>query len=87
MITIHYDFVDGTEISYQEGLSKKDNFTTNCLIFFTTNKHVRVVKKDGSYIDSIELLKNDGQYTNKEIRQSHNIFKMLVADIFEWRGK
>jgi len=68
MITIHYDFVDGTEVSYYEGSILKDNFTTNCLIFFSTGNNVKVVKKDGSYIDSKELLENTGCYTNKEIK-------------------
>lgn len=34
MIIINYDFVSGKEISYGEGIEKKDNFETNVLTFF-----------------------------------------------------
>ena len=33
MITIHYDFTDGTEVSYMEELVLGDNFKTNVLDF------------------------------------------------------
>lgn len=37
MIFIHYDFHDGSELSYEEGLEKlknKESFATCCLDFF-----------------------------------------------------
>jgi len=68
-------------------LKLKDNFTTNSLDFFSfeTEANVRVVKKDGSYIDRDELLK-DNFYTFKEIRKEHNIQKMLKAGAFKFKN-
>lgn len=86
MIKIHYDFVDGSEISYDEGKTKKDGFNTNCLSFFTMENEadeVLVVKKDGSYISR----NNINEHSAKEIRASHNIYKMLIAGAFEWRSE
>lgn len=83
MITIHYDFTDGTEVSYQEGLELKDNFTTCCLDFFNMDIEVEdviILKKDGKYISR----KNIQQHTIKEIRKAHNIHKMLIANTFNW---
>lgn len=83
MITIHYDFTDGTEISYIEGLLKKDNFTTNCLEFFNMDidvDDVIVVNKSGKIISR----KNINNHTSKEIRKEHDIRKMLVANSFIW---
>lgn len=87
MITIHYDFTDGTELSWIEGKNKEDDFTTNVLDFFTCNRDVIVIKKDGSYISSVELLANDQYYTDKHMRPVHNIHKMLVANAFSWKPK
>lgn len=88
MITIHYDFTDKTEISYNEGLLLKDNFTTNCLDFFCFdfNTEVKVLKQDGSYILKNELL-TDNYYCSKQIRKTHNILKMLKANKFNWKQK
>ncbi len=83
MITIHYDFTDGTEVSYQQGLELKDNFTTCCLDFFNMDLDVDdivVVKKDGGYVSR----KHIHLSTSKEIRKAHNIHKMLVAGSFNW---
>ena len=83
MIIIHYDFVDGTEVSYLEGLEAKDNFTTCCLDFFNQDievDEVIVLRKDGSKISR----KNIQQHTDKQIREAHNIHKMLLAQTFEW---
>jgi hypothetical protein len=83
MIIIHYDFTDGTEVSFKEGLTLGDNFKTNCLDFFNMDEkvdEVMVIKKDGSYISR----NNINLHTPKEIRQSHDIHKMLVADSFNW---
>ena len=83
MITIHYNFTDGSEVSYQEGLELKDNFTTCCLDFFTMDietDDIKVIKQDGSYISrkTIQL------HSSKIINKSHNIHKMLVANSFKW---
>lgn len=79
-IQIHYDFTDGTELSYDEGILAKGGFTTNCLDFFTTdNPHAVVVRKDGKSIIVADLLEGIGNHTKKEIRKSHNIRKMLVS--------
>lgn len=88
MITIHYNFTNGTEVSYVEGLELKDNFSTNCLDFFcfdTLPVEVIVIKKNGDYISLKELLLNTGEYTDKEIRIAHNIHKMLKANSFKWK--
>jgi len=87
MITIHYDFTDGTELSWIEGVIKGDSFTTNVLDFFTPDRDVLVIRKDGSYISSVELLANDPYYTDKHMRPVHNIHKMLVANSFRWKPK
>ena len=86
MITIHYDFTDGSEISYIEGMEKKDNFNTHCLSFFSfeTDVDVTVLKKDGSMIIKSELL-GSSVYTNKNIRVAHNIERMLLANAFKFK--
>lgn len=86
MITIHFDFTDGTELSYVEGCKKGDNFTTCCLDFFcfdTNVDEVIVLCKDGSYISRNELL-NEGKYTSKQIRKAHNIHRLLVSNSFNF---
>ena len=83
MITINWDFVDGTELSYIEGLNRKDNFTTNCLEFFHMDidvDDVVVINRCGKKISR----KNIKKHTTKEIRKTHDIRKMLVAGSFEW---
>lgn len=90
MITINYDFVSGKEISYGEGIEKKDNFETNVLTFFCfdqleENIDVKVVKKNGDYILLSELLLNNNGYCEKELRQAHNVYKLLVAGTFEFK--
>jgi len=87
MITIHMDYVDGTEVSYAEGLALGDNFTTNCLTFFsndlTTADNVVVAYKSGMSIDRNELMSNQGfRYTSKHMRSEHNLCKMLIAGAF-----
>lgn len=87
MIQINFDFVDGTELSYMEGVMLKDNFTTNCLDFFsfsTKAENVRVVNKGGGYIDLLDLIENNG-YTAKEIRVAHDIQKILKAGGFKFK--
>ena len=88
MITIHYDYKVGNELSYAEGVEAGDHFTTNCLDFFTTDNpanDVIVLKHNGDYISRNELLAGDTQYTLKEIRRAHNIHKMLVAGSFKFK--
>lgn len=83
MIKIHWDFTDGTEVSYIQGIELKDNFTTHCLDFFNMDIEVDdvvVIRNDGLKISR----KNIQNHTNKEIRQAHNIHKMLVSNSFNW---
>lgn len=83
MIEIHYDFTDGTEVSYMTGKILGDNFTTCCLDFFNMDERVDdvvVLRSDGKKISR----KNIQQHSVKEIRKAHNIHKMLVAGSFEW---
>lgn len=87
MITIHYDFTDGTEISYVEGLEKGDNFSTHCLDFFcfdTKVDDVRIIDKEGNSLYRNALLSNN-TYTYKEIKKGHNLVKLLKAGTFNWR--
>lgn len=88
MITIHYDFSTGEEISLVEGREKKDNFKTHCINFFDFDNldvDVKVLKKDGSYILLSELLLNNGDYCEKEIRIAHNISKILLSGRFKFK--
>lgn len=83
MIIIHYDFTNGSEVSYIEGKILGDNFVTNCLDFFNFDEPVDdiiVLRKDGTQISR----KNIQQHTSKEIRKEHNLHKMLVANSFNW---
>lgn len=83
MITIHWDFSDGTEVSYMQGKLLGDNFTTHCLDFFNMDEKVDdivVVRNDGKRISR----NNIQDHSFKDIRISHNLHKMLVAGSFEW---
>ena len=85
MIKIHWDFTDGSEVSYMEGIELKDNFTTCCLDFFNNDLPVDdiiVWRKDGKHISR----KNIHLHTTKEIRKAHNIHKMLCAGSFEFNN-
>ena len=78
MIEIHWDYTDGTEVSYKEGLKLKDNFTTCCLTFFNNDEladDVIILRKDGKKISR----KNIQLSTNKQIRFGHNIEKLLLG--------
>ncbi len=89
MITIHYNFTDGTEVSYSEGCDLKDNFTTCCLDFFNNHEDV----DDVIIIDSVGntlsrkllMTKGDLTYTNKDMRDVHNLQNMFKANSFIWR--
>jgi hypothetical protein len=83
MITIHWDFSDGTEVPYMHGRLLGDNFSTHCLDFFNNDidvDDVVVLRSDGAKISR----KNIQNHTIKQIRKSHNIHKMLVAGSFDW---
>lgn len=87
MIFIHYDFTDGTEVSYHEGLKLKNGFTTNCLDFFNFDSEaddVLIIDKHGNTLSMNSLLVKN-PYTNKEIRTEHNIQKMFKANSFNWQ--
>lgn len=83
IITIHYDFSDGSEISYVEGLFKKESFNTCCLEFFNMDieaEDVVILNKKGEKISR----KNIYKHTEKEIRKSHNIRKILISGGFKF---
>jgi hypothetical protein len=84
MITIHWDFEDGTEVSYIKGKNLGDNFSTNCLDFFNMDENVDdviVLRSDGYKISR----KNIHLHSSKQIRKEHNIHKMLKAGSFIWK--
>lgn len=92
-ITIHYDYKDGAEDDYYtiQSTQKKYNihtvhFETHCLLFFKDfNLDVTILCEDGRYINNQELLKNTGEYTDKEIRKEHDVLKMFLAGAFRWK--
>ena len=87
MIIIHYDFTDGTEISYVEGLKQRDNFNTHCFEFFTVDdpaSDVVVLKENDDFVSRNDLMLNNG-YTNKEMRKAHDIRRMLVGGCFKFK--
>lgn len=86
MIKIHYDFTDGTEVSYMEGSKLKDNFTTNCLDFFCFDidvDDIQVISKYGDILSRNSLLLPN-KHTSKKILKYHNIHNMLKAGTFNW---
>jgi len=98
MIIIHIDYVDGTEVSHEEGNTlllqdSTNSFTTNDLSFFRSNTYthykcdnVIIKDKHGRYIDRNELLDNTSKiYTDKFMKPGHNINRMLLANSFTWR--
>lgn len=91
MIKIHYDFTDGTEVSYIEGKQLKDNFTTNCLDFFNQDVNVDdviVIDKIGNQLSRKLLISNNSNYTNKYIRNYHDLHKMLKSkNCLKWQIK
>lgn len=97
LIVIPLDFSEGNKTSsYYEVLErikdKEELIYTHCLNFFDfsiLDKHydVKVIKSDDSYILLSELLNNDGSYTNKIIRQAHNVMRLLIAGHFEFKSQ
>lgn len=89
-IFINYDFISGKELPYSQAIECKNEFETNCLTFFNFDNlseynDIIVRKQNGDYICAIELLNNEYKYCEKQIRISHNICKMLLANSFEFR--
>ena len=63
MITIHWDFTDGTELSYIDGLNSVDNFTTNCLEFFNMTEPV----------DDVFVINSQGKKISRNNIKKHSI--------------
>lgn len=83
MIIIHWDYTDGSELSYIEGRKKKDNFTTCCLDFFNQEEpvdDVRVLRKDGGCISRNNLFLS----TSKDLKRGLDIRKLLVGGTFKF---
>jgi hypothetical protein len=97
IVIIHYDYGGTYDIPYgraQQYIDEHIGFTTQCLVFFNFDmifnhgyEDVLVYKNNGSFISAMDLLKNDGYYTDKEIRKEHNIMKMLVAGCFTFKKR
>lgn len=91
IITIHYDFRTGRELSYTGGklaLMNSQSFVTHCLDFFDfdcTADDVIVLKYDGTKISRNSLLTATQSHTPKQVRRSHNIQKMLKAGALTFR--
>lgn len=95
LITIPFDFTPcNVELSsYQEVVAKMQlgqPITTHCLNFFSFSTldrgyDVKVVTKNGDYILLSDLLNNDGIYTNKIIRNAHNVMNLLLSNGFEFK--
>jgi len=83
IITIHWDFTDGTEVSYIEGLSRNDSFSTNCVQFFSLEQdcEVIVINSKGERISK----NNIQEHSPKQIQPAHNITKLLLADRLIWK--
>ena len=79
MIVINWDFTTGSEISYIEGLQKKDEFETHCLEFFNMDSEVDVLvmNKNNEYILLSEIQEHS---TGKEIRKEH-VFASVLMDV------
>lgn len=93
IITIHYDFTDGTELSYKEGCiaeEKQESFTTNCLDFFVTwvkADDVIIIDAVGNELSRKILMSGKNPYTVKDMRDAHNLHKMFVGNSFIWQTK
>ena len=90
-IIINYDFTNGEELSYGELIEKKSGVHyTNCLYFFNNDEDVEdvmVVDKNHNVLSRKLLMSNRSNYTNKDMREAHNLHKMLVAGSFKWQIK
>ena len=85
-IRIHWDFSDGTELSFYESIQAYRNgekFNTHCLSFFDFLFDCVLIKKNGETLTPNKLIEDRGFYTSKEIKHTHNIYRMLVAGAFK----
>jgi len=83
IVRIHVDFTDGTELSYVESKRATSDFTTCCLDFFNIKKEyedVILVRSDGETLSRNELI-DSSTPCGREIREAHNLHKMLVAGV------
>lgn len=81
-IYIHWDYSDGTELSYIEGLNSQRSFTTNVLDFFcfdTEAIDVIIMNKNNQIISRADIQNHSN---GKEIREAHNLVKLLKANTF-----
>jgi hypothetical protein len=79
-IFVHWDYSDGTELSYIEGLNSKTSFTTNVLDFFSFDTEATDVIITRAN-DNKEIRRSNIQnYSpDKEIKKEHNLVKLLKA--------
>ena len=62
-------------------------YDTTIFCFDTLDKGYDVILlKKNEFIRLSELLENKYDYTNKEMRRAHNVFKMFRANAFKWRS-
>lgn len=101
VLFIHYDFSTNNEKSYGEiksildinYLLDNDNIVleTHCLSFFNFDyleylDDIIVINKDSMFISVKDMLENKGSgYCNKEIRETHNIYKILISGHFKFK--
>lgn len=86
MIKIHWDFTDGTELSYVESkraYKRGESFSTHSTAFFQAEYDSILIKKSGETLRPSDLLRNSGEFTEKEIRTAHNMERMLRAGAFQ----
>lgn len=94
IIKITWDYSKRENKSYQEVLELicndyKGVIYTTCLEFFNfkyLDNYVVVDKRNGEYIVLEELLDNDGSYSNKEIRKTHNAGKLLLSGSLKFKS-
>lgn len=89
VIIIPYDFNNVVaSVSHEEAIDMMNDgvpyLYTHNLLFFNFNTldkgyDVKINKKNGDYIILSELLENDGRYTDRHIRRSHNVLNLLLA--------
>lgn len=95
-INIYYDFVPNIGIMSYVEVEKaiEENLeiiNTCCLSFFhikSLNEGYEVVIHDlnGNTIILSELFKIQGKYTNRKIKEGHNVYKMFIAGEFNWQN-
>lgn len=91
-ITVTFDYSDDNNMSYIEAkkaIECGESVVTCCTSFLAFmyvrwGYHVKVVKKDGSYIDLNKMMCDSSKYINREIRMSHNCEKMLISGSLKW---